>query len=132
MSLAPLLAAPAVVQAHAVAALAALMLGVVQLIAAKGTTRHRMLGWVWAALMGFVALSSFGITGQAGKGHWSWIHLISVGALVMLVLAVAAARRGQVARHRGIMLGLFLGALVITGSFTLMPGRIMGAVLFGW
>jgi uncharacterized membrane protein len=29
------------------------------------------------------------------------------------------------------MLGLFLGALVVTGAFTLLPGRLMGQVVFG-
>jgi len=29
------------------------------------------------------------------------------------------------------MLGLFLGALVIAGLFTLLPGRLMHAVVFG-
>ncbi len=29
------------------------------------------------------------------------------------------------------MLGLFLGALVIAGIFTLLPGRIMHKVVFG-
>jgi uncharacterized membrane protein len=33
--------------------------------------------------------------------------------------------------HRSAMLGLFLGALVIAGLFTLVPGRIMHAVVFG-
>ena len=29
------------------------------------------------------------------------------------------------------MIGIFFGALVIAGLFTLMPGRIMHAVVFG-
>jgi uncharacterized membrane protein len=29
------------------------------------------------------------------------------------------------------MIGIFCGALVIAGLFTLVPGRIMHAVLFG-
>jgi uncharacterized membrane protein len=29
------------------------------------------------------------------------------------------------------MLGLFVGALVIAGVFTFLPGRIMHAVVFG-
>jgi uncharacterized membrane protein len=29
------------------------------------------------------------------------------------------------------MIGLFTGALVIAGVFTLLPGRIMHAVVFG-
>ncbi|MGK0244136.1 MAG: putative membrane protein, partial [Pseudomonadota bacterium] len=29
------------------------------------------------------------------------------------------------------MIGIFFGALLIAGLFTLMPGRIMHAVIFG-
>jgi uncharacterized membrane protein len=36
-----------------------------------------------------------------------------------------------VQRHRQAMIGLFGGALVIAGLFTLAPGRIMDKVLFG-
>jgi uncharacterized membrane protein len=33
--------------------------------------------------------------------------------------------------HRRIMIMVFAGALVIAGLFTLLPGRIMHAVIFG-
>jgi len=33
--------------------------------------------------------------------------------------------------HRNSMVGLFVGALVIAGAFTFLPGRIMHAVVFG-
>jgi uncharacterized membrane protein len=29
------------------------------------------------------------------------------------------------------MIGLYIGALVITGLFTLLPGRLIGRVLWG-
>lgn len=131
MSLAPLLSAPVLVQVHALGALAAVVLGAVQFAAPKGTLSHRRLGWAWVALMAGVALSSFGITGVAGRGQWSWIHLISVFTLLALASAVLHARRGRVRAHRTAMLALFFGALVVTGAFTLLPGRIMGAVAFG-
>jgi uncharacterized membrane protein len=49
----------------------------------------------------------------------------------MPVVAVMAARRQNVRRHRIMMLWLFAGALAIAGLFTFMPGRIMHAVVFG-
>jgi uncharacterized membrane protein len=49
----------------------------------------------------------------------------------MLPIAVWRAHRHDVNSHRRAMLGLFFGALVIAGVFTLLPGRIMHAVLFG-
>ena len=131
MSLAPLLAAPLAAQLHAGAALAALLLGTWQVVAAKGGRRHRTVGWIWAGLMAVVALSSFAITGGRGALHFSWIHIISGIVLVMLPLGVLHARQGRIAAHKGRMLGLFFGALVVTGGFTLLPGRIMGGVVFG-
>ena len=44
MSLDPLLSGPLVIQLHAIAALAALALGIIQLAAPKGTWRHRIMG----------------------------------------------------------------------------------------
>ncbi len=130
MTLAPLLAAPLPVQVHAVAALGALLVGLAQLAGRKGRMAHRVLGWAWVALMATVALTALGITGASGR--YAWIHLMVPLVLTLLPLAVLRARRHQVPHHRNLMLGLFLGALVITGAFTLLPGRIMGAVAFGW
>jgi uncharacterized membrane protein len=131
MTLAPLLAAPGVIQLHAFAALGAFGLGAVQLSAPKGTIPHRLFGWVWAGLMLAVVVSSFFIHTIRLWGPWSPIHLLSLFTLIMLPLAVLRARRHQVARHRQAMTALFAGALVIAGVFTLLPGRIMHDVVFG-
>jgi uncharacterized membrane protein len=37
----------------------------------------------------------------------------------------------NVVGHRKTMLGLFFGALVVAGAFTLLPGRILGRAVFG-
>jgi uncharacterized membrane protein len=129
MSFDPLLAAPLVIQVHAFAAMAAFVLGLVQLAAPKGTLPHRTLGYTWVGLMLVVALSSFVIPTK--HGGFSVIHMLSVVVLVLLPLAVLAAHRHHVGRHRGAMISLFAGALVIAGVFTLVPGRIMHRVLFG-
>ncbi len=131
MTLQPLLQASPVIQLHAAAALAALGLGALQFGLRRGGGRHRLMGRLWVGLMAVVALSSFGISGLRQVGPFSWIHLLSAVTLVALVRAVLYARRGNIAAHRWSMIGLTLGALVITGLFTLMPGRIMGHVVFG-
>jgi uncharacterized membrane protein len=112
VSLAPLLNAPIAIQLHAFAAMAAFGLGLVQFAGVKGTAWHRARGLVWVGLMLIVAVSSFWIHELRLWGPWSPIHLL-------------------VRAHRSAMLGLFLGALVIAGLFTLVPGRIMHAVVFG-
>ena len=131
MSLAPLLDAAPAIRLHAFAAMTAFAIGLVQFSAPKGTLPHRTVGWIWVALMAIVAVSSFSIHRLRLWGPWSPIHLLSIFMLVTLPLAVRAAHRHAVARHRTGMISIFLGALVIAGLFTLAPGRIMHAVVFG-
>jgi uncharacterized membrane protein len=131
MSLAPLLAAPAVVQVHAFAAMAAFLLGIVQLAAPKGTLPHRALGYTWVGLMLVIALTSFAIHGIDQWRGFSLIHLLSISVLVLAPMAVLAARRHRVGTHSKAMISVFAGALVIAGAFTLLPGRIMHRVVFG-
>jgi uncharacterized membrane protein len=131
MNLAPLLNALPPIPLHAIAAMAAFVLGVVQLAAPKGTLPHRTLGWIWVLLMALVAVSSFWIHQIRLLGPWSPIHLLSIFTLVMLPLGVWRAHRHDVNAHRWTMIGIFTGALVIAGAFTLVPGRIMHAVVFG-
>ena len=131
MSLAPLLDAAPAIPLHALAAIAAFVLGVVQFAAPKGTLPHRTLGWIWVLLMVAVALSSFWIHTIRLVGPFSPIHLLSIFTLIMVPLAVWRAHTHRVADHRRIMIMTFTGALVIAGLFTLVPGRIMHAVAFG-
>jgi uncharacterized membrane protein len=131
MALAPLLDAAPAIPIHAFAAMAAFGLGVVQLAAPKGTLPHRTLGWIWVGLMLSVAVSSFWIHQIRLVGPWSPIHLLSIFVLITVPLAVWRAHQHRVADHRRIMISVFCGALVIAGLFTLLPGRIMHAVVFG-
>jgi uncharacterized membrane protein len=131
VSLTPLLNAAPATQLHAFAALAAFGLGVVQLAAPKGTLPHRTIGWIWVALMVIVTATSFFIHDLHIWGRWSPIHLLTILTLATLPLAVVHARRHRVERHRNAMISIFIGALVVAGLFTLLPGRIMHAVVFG-
>ena len=131
MSLTPLLNASPLIQVHAFAALAAFALGIAHFVGRKGKTALRAFGFIWIALMLVVALSSFGIhTINQWRGY-SLIHLLSLYTLFGLAAGLWAAHRHQVAHHRQTMTGLFIGALVIAGLFTLAPGRIMHTVVFG-
>ena len=131
MNLAPLLEAAPAIPLHAFAATAAFVLGLVQFAAPKGTLPHRTIGWIWVLLMAVVAASSFWIHQIRLVGPFSPIHLLSIFTLVMLPLAVWRAHTHRVADHRRIMIMTFIGALVIAGLFTLVPGRIMHRVIFG-
>ena len=131
MSLTPLLQASPVIQIHAAAAMAAFLLGLVQFALPKGTTRHRITGWIWVTLMTIVSVTAFFIHELRLWGPWSPIHLLAIFTLVMLPVAVLHARRHRVANHKFSMIGIFLGGLVVAGLFTFVPGRIMHAVVFG-
>ena len=131
MNLAPLLDAQPAIPVHAMAAMAAFVLGVVQFAAPKGTLPHRTIGWIWVLLMLAVAGSSFWIHQIRLWGPWSPIHLLSIFTLIMVPLAVWNAHGHRVKDHRRIMIGVFSGALVVAGLFTLLPGRIMHMVVFG-
>ncbi|MES1952766.1 MULTISPECIES: DUF2306 domain-containing protein [unclassified Salinisphaera] len=131
MTATPLLTASLAIQLHVLAALLALGVAIAQFALPRGTPRHRGLGWVWIALMTSVALSSFFIHEIRLMGPWSPIHLLSILTLVTLVAGVRAIRSGNVRAHRRSMLSLFVFALIGTGAFTFMPGRIMYAVVFG-
>jgi uncharacterized membrane protein len=131
MTLQPLLQATPAIQLHALAAMSAFALGLIQLSAPKGTLPHRTLGWIWVALMLIVSITAFFIHTIRLWGPWSPIHLLAIFTLIMLPLGVFAAHRHAVEYHRGTMIGIFVGALVIAGAFTFLPGRIMHAVAFG-
>jgi uncharacterized membrane protein len=131
VTLAPLLNASPAIQFHAFAAMGAFLLGVVQLSAPKGTLPHRTVGWIWVTLMLVVSVSAFFIHQLRIWGQWSPIHLLAIFTLAMLPVAVWRAHKHKVEQHRRAMLGLFVGALVIAGLFTFVPGRIMYAVIFG-
>jgi len=131
VSLAPLLDVAPAIPLHAFAAMAAFVLGAIQFAAPKGTLPHRTIGWLWVMLMLAVAASSFWIHQIRLWGPWSPIHLLSIFTLVMLPLGVWFAHRHRVAEHRRVIIGIFSGAVVVAGLFTLLPGRIMHAVVFG-
>ena len=116
-----------VIVAHAAMAGAALLVGGAVLVRRKGTPSHRVLGWAWVVLMASVASISFTIRFNG----FSWIHGLSVCTLVALVFGVAHARRRNVQAHRITMISIFVGALVITGLFTLLPQRLLGKAVWG-
>lgn len=131
MTLDPLLNAPRPIPSHAILAFGALALGIWQLAAPKGTLQHRARGWIWVGFMAFVAASGFFIHSLQIFGAWSPIHILSAVTLGYLAYGVTKARQGEIAAHRRTMVALFWLALVVTGAFTFLPGRLMWHVATG-
>ena len=118
-----------VVAVHVAAALLALGLGALVFLRRKGTATHGWMGRAWAGLMLVTAISTIWITGDDGK--YSWIHGLSVFVALAVPLAVFYAMRGNIVRHRSLMTGLHIGALVVAGGFSLSPGRLLGKTVWG-
>jgi uncharacterized membrane protein len=118
---------PLAVWIHLCVALPALAIGVVMVTRPKGTPSHKLIGRIWVALMLAVAISSLWIPHFL---HFTWIHLFTLLTLVSIPAAIYKIRTGNVAGHGRTMTSLFLGGLVIAGLFTLLPGRLLGNLLW--
>ena len=119
--------------AHLVTAVAALLLGLLMLSRRKGTRSHRMLGWIWVALMASTALASAFIRDYRLPNLYGYtpIHGFTLAVAVMLPLAIWFIRHGNVRGHRKTMTGLYVGACIAAGLFALLPGRFLGSLLWG-
>lgn len=120
-----------VISVHALVAILAMAVGAIQLVAQKGTLRHRWLGFAWVSAMAVVSVSSFWIHEFRWWGPFSIIHVLSLLVLATLIYSINAVWRGNFTAHRNSMVQLYVLALLLTGGFTLVPGRTMHAVLFG-
>jgi uncharacterized membrane protein len=136
MNLAPLLDASLAVRLHVAAVVPAALIGPYMFWAKKGTPVHRLAGKIWLGLMAVAALSSFFIHSINLFMGFSPIHLLSAYVLAGCWFAYRSARQHRIAAHRRQVLGLYFGGIVGAGLFTLLPGRIMNAVVFtypaGW
>lgn len=131
MNLTPLLTADPAIQIHAFSAIAALFIGAFVLWRRKGTPLHKMLGRLWAVLMFVTATSSWFINEIRLVGPFSPIHIFALITYSGLYDGITQIRRGHVDKHSGAMQGLYLGALILAGAFTFLPGRRMYEVFFG-
>lgn len=135
MNLDPLLSAPLAVQFHVYTVVPAFLIGTWQIFfSAKGSPRHRLMGKIYLALMTVTAISSLFIRTIMPDGPFfgfSPIHLLVPVTLWGVVGALYFARRGDIPRHKRAMITTYVGALLIAGAFTFMPGRIMHAIFFG-
>ncbi len=138
MNFTPLLEASWVVQVHAFAAMAGFFLGLIQIVAPKGTLPHRSLGVVWIGIMTIVAGTSIFIYRETEPGEpfwarYSFIHIFTIVTIFGIISGVQILLRGGplLKRHAWPFISVFIGGLVIAGGFAFMPGRLMHEVVFG-
>jgi uncharacterized membrane protein len=121
---------------HLAAALSAALLGPFALWARLSSKQrpklHRAFGYAWVTMMLITAISAIFI--QSHFPIWwrfSWIHLFIPATLVGLVGAFWFLAKGNIRRHRNAMFGLYFGACLGAGVFTLLPGRFLSQFIWG-
>lgn len=122
---------------HMTAALGALVLGPVAIWARRGAQQrprlHRAFGYAWVTLMVATAVSAlfirdFELPNLAG---YTPIHLLVPVSMFSLFGAFWFLARGNLRGHRLTMQGLYVGACLVAGAFTLLPNRLLGRLVFG-
>jgi uncharacterized membrane protein len=130
MNFAVFLEAPLIIQVHALSAIGALVVGLVQFLGPKGNLPHRMLGYLFVGLMITTASTAIFIR-QINDGNFSPIHIFVPLTFIGLFGLVRSAMRRDGSKHRREVSSLMFGALMIPGLFAFIPGRLMWQVAFG-
>ncbi|MEI9929303.1 MAG: DUF2306 domain-containing protein [Rhizomicrobium sp.] len=135
MTLEPLLHAPLAVRIHVATVVPAALIGTwLIFFSRKAAPLHRALGYLYFALMAVTAVTTLWVH-QLMPGSpvfgLSPIHLLIPLTFWAIYNAIAGARAHDIVRHRRAMLALYIGGILLAGGLTFIPGRIMGAVVFG-
>jgi uncharacterized membrane protein len=101
----------------------------IMLLRPRGDQPHRYLGRIWVAAMLSTALVSFFVR-SPDNGGWSPIHILSLWVTIQAPMIYWTAKTHNITRHRGLVRGMVLGALLIAGFFTFPFNRQLGQWLF--
>lgn len=58
------------------------------------------------------------------------LHLFTFFVAIALPFGIIRIRRGDVSGHKSVMKKMFIGACCVAGAFTLLPGRLLGDLLW--
>lgn len=119
-----------IIWVHLLTISVALALTPVMLLRRRGDRPHRVLGTIWVVAMLATAISSLFVR-LSNPGGFSFIHILSIWTLIQVPIIWWSARTHNLARHRGAVRGMVLGALLIAGFFTFPFNRMLGQWLFG-
>ena len=140
MTLQPVLDAPLPVVIHFFSIVPAFFMGAWLLLASvKGSPLHRAVGKIYFACLVITCIVTLFIRASFNSPQLDLGPHIRLGVIHLFIPLTAwglygtirALRRRDIAAHRGIMIRLYLGALLIAGAFAFTPGRIMHQVVFG-
>ncbi|MBP7566520.1 MAG: DUF2306 domain-containing protein [Burkholderiaceae bacterium] len=122
---------------HMTCALGAVLLGPVAIWARAARVQrprlHRAFGYAWVTLMLMTTFSAvfirdYGLPNIAG---YTPIHLLVPVSLASLFFAFRFLLQGNITAHRYTMVFTYIGACLIAGAFTLLPGRYLGQLVWG-
>jgi uncharacterized membrane protein len=100
----------------------------------KNTKQHKVLGALYMGLMLIAVIISFFITATIGPtlfDHFGILHILSLFMLYIIPSAYMAAKNGNIKKHRNIMIGLYVGTIVIAIVFSLTPTILLNEWIFG-
>lgn len=104
------------------------------MIAPKNTNKHKKLGSVYMALMLIATIISLFIEARLGPtlfNHFGVLHLLSLFMLYIIPKAYMAQKEGNIKLHRNIMIGIYVGTIVVTIVFSLTPTILLNDWIFG-
>ena len=122
---------------HAFFALIAVPVGLYIFLTKKGTATHKFVGRFWVTVSMIVSVTAIFIQ-EINPGEYSLIHLLipwTIGSLIYSIWNIRKYKETKLSRHKHAhmysMIGVYIGALIVAGAFTLMPGRFFHSILFG-
>lgn len=113
---------------HLATIVPAFLLGTYLLLSKKGTPVHKALGKYYMALMLVTAAITLFMQAEVGPrlfDHFGFIHIFSILVIYSVPAAFIQARKGLIKAHRINMINLYVGGILIAGSFTFVPGRLL-------
>lgn len=119
---------------HLATVIPTFLMGTYLLISRKGSPGHKAVGKIYMLLMLITSVISLFMEARVGPvllGHFGYIHLLSILSIYAVPVAYISAKNGNIKAHRNSMLGLYLGGILIAGTFAFMPGRLLHSWLFG-
>ncbi len=125
-----------VIAVHMTAAISATIIGPFAMWARLGMkTRpklHRAFGYAWVTMMLVTAVSAIFIRSGLGFNLYGFspIHLLIPLTFFSLIGAFRFLAAGNIQGHRKTMISLYIGACLIAGFFTFVPGRLLGDMLW--
>ncbi len=121
---------------HAFFALIAVPVGLYILLTKKGTQKHKSTGRIWTLFLLIVSFTALFIK-AINPGEYSLIHLLipwTIGSLIYSIWSIRKFQKTKLQKykkaHMYSMIGVYVGALLVAGFFTLMPGRLFYEILF--